>query len=140
MRKYLGLIWGLCHWIWSEGTKFWDHGLSDDLIHLQRSGKFRLKLWSHCKVENILKGSLDSIQTPSPSEKIQIMARKVCLMCKGKTLQDIVNKLLRTKSLLTSPSNALPYYCLNKLSRLWFVFLLKVMGWNPGYLFKSFLL
>ena len=37
------------------------------------------------KVENISKGSLDSI--PSPSMKMQIMGRKVCLGCKGKTLQ-----------------------------------------------------
>ena len=36
------------------------------------------------KVENILKGSLDLI--PSPSVKIQIMGGKVCLRCKGKTL------------------------------------------------------
>jgi hypothetical protein len=28
----------------------------------------------------------------------------------GKTLLGIVNKLLKTKSLLTSPSNDLPYY------------------------------
>ena len=62
------------------------------------------------KVENILKGSLDSIPSPSPSVKIQIMGRKVCLRCKGKTLPGIVNKLLKTKSLLTSPSNVLPYH------------------------------
>ena len=36
------------------------------------------------KVGNILKGSLDSI--PSPSVKIQIMGGKICLRCKGKTL------------------------------------------------------
>jgi hypothetical protein len=36
------------------------------------------------KVENILKGSLDSIL--SPSVKIQIMGGKVCFRCKGKTL------------------------------------------------------
>ena len=60
------------------------------------------------KVEKILKGSLDLI--PSPSMKIQIMGGKVCLRCKGKTLLGIVNKLLKTKSLLTSPSNVLPYY------------------------------
>ena len=36
------------------------------------------------KVEKILKDSLDSIQSPSPSMKIQIMGGKVCLMCKGK--------------------------------------------------------
>ena len=48
------------------------------------------------KVENILKGSLDLI--PSPSAKIQIMDKKVCLRCKGKTfLGNIVNRLLKTK-------------------------------------------
>jgi hypothetical protein len=36
------------------------------------------------KVENILKGCLDSI--PSPSVKIQIVGWKFCLRCKGKTL------------------------------------------------------
>ena len=30
------------------------------------------------KVENILKGSQDSIPSPSPSMKIQIMGEKVC--------------------------------------------------------------
>ena len=41
--------------------------------------------WSYrIKVEKFLKGSLDSI--PSPSVKIQIMGGKVCLRCKGKTL------------------------------------------------------
>ena len=59
-----------------------------------------------CKVKKILKGSLDSI--PSPSVKIQTMGGKVCLICKGKTLLGIVNKLLQTKSLLTSPSNVCP--------------------------------
>ena len=62
------------------------------------------------KVENILKGSLDPILLPSPSVKIQIMDGKVCLRCKGKTLLGIVNKLLKKKRLLTSPSNVLPYY------------------------------
>ena len=36
------------------------------------------------KVEKILKGTLDSIPSPSPS--IQIMGGKVCLKCKDKTL------------------------------------------------------
>ena len=62
------------------------------------------------KVENILKGSLDLIPSPSPSVKIQIMWGKVYLWCKGKTLLGIVNKLLKTKSFLTSPSNVLPYH------------------------------
>ena len=61
-------------------------------------------------VEKILKGSLDLILSPSPSVKIQIMGGKVCLRCKGKTLLGIVNKLLKTNSLLTSLSNVLPYY------------------------------
>ena len=55
------------------------------------------------KVEKILKGSLDLI--PSPSVKIQIMGGKVCLSCKGKTLQGDINKLFVFKSLLTTPSN-----------------------------------
>ena len=62
------------------------------------------------KVENILKASLDSIPSLSPSVKIQIIGGKVCLRCKGKTLLGVVKKLLKTKSLLTSPSNVLPYY------------------------------
>ena len=62
------------------------------------------------KVEKISKGSLDSIPSPSPSVKIQIMGGKVCHMCKGKTLLVIVNKVLKTKSLLTSPYNVLLYY------------------------------
>ena len=64
------------------------------------------------KVEKILKGSLNSIPSPSPSPslKIQIMGVKVCLRFKGKTLLGVVNKLLRTKSLLTSTSNVLLYY------------------------------
>ena len=59
------------------------------------------------KVEKILKGSLDLI--PSPSVKIQIMSGKVCFRCKDKTLLGVVNKLLKTKSLLTASSNVLPY-------------------------------
>ena len=54
------------------------------------------------KVEKILKGSLHS--TLSPSVKIQIMGGKVCLRYKG-----IVNKLLKTKSLLTTPSNVFAF-------------------------------
>ena len=53
------------------------------------------------KVENILKGSLDSIPSPSSSVKIQIMG--------GKTLLGIVNKPLKGKSLLTSTRIVLPY-------------------------------
>ena len=60
------------------------------------------------KVEKISKGSLDSIPSPSPFVKIEIMGRKVCLRCKGQTLLGIVSKLFKIKSLLPSPSNVLP--------------------------------
>ena len=63
-----------------------------------------------CKVDFSLKGSLDLISSPSLSLKIQIFWGKVCFKCKGKTLLGIVNKLLETKSLLTSSSNVSPYY------------------------------
>ena len=62
------------------------------------------------KVEKILKGILDSIPSPLSSVKIQIVGGKVCLRYKGKTLLAIVNNLMRTKSILTSPCNVLPYY------------------------------
>ena len=79
-------------------------------IHSSIGMHFIFILGFYGKVENILKGILDSIPSPSPSVKIQIMGGKVCLMCEGKTLLGIVNKLLKIKSLLTSPSNVLPYY------------------------------
>ena len=60
------------------------------------------------KVKKVLQDSLDLIPSPSPSVKIQIMGGKVCFRCKGKTLLGVVNKLLKPKSMLTSPSNVLP--------------------------------
>ena len=78
--------------------------------------RFFFMLWKYlvdlgCKVENILKSRLVLIPSPSPLVKIQIMGGKVCLWCKGKSLLGVVNKLLNTKSLLTSiTSNVLPYY------------------------------
>ena len=90
-------------------------------------------------VEKILKGNLNSI--PSPSLKIQIMGGKVCLRCKGKTLLGVVNKLLKQKVC----QHSLAMVCLiisSKLSRQKFEISLneKMMGSNPGYLLKSFLL
>ena len=70
--------------------------------------KAQYRYWDS-KVEYIFKGTLDSIPSPSTTVKIQILGGKVCLRCKGKTLLGVVNKLLNTKSLLTSPSNVLPY-------------------------------
>ena len=69
--------------------------------------KAQYRYWDS-KVENILKGTLDSIPSPSTTVKIQIMGGKVCLRCKDKTLLYIVNKLLKAMGLLTSPSNVLP--------------------------------
>ena len=77
---------------------------------------------------------------PSPSVKFQILGGKVYLRCKGKTLLGVVNNLLKTKSLLTSPSNVLPHYL--KYFPLQFEFSLKVIaiGWKHSYLLKNFLL
>ena len=79
-----------------------------------KPGEGKLKILIVSKwVKTISKGRLDSIPSPSPSVKIQIMDGEVCLRCKGKILLGIVKKLLKTKSLLTSmtsPSKVLPYY------------------------------
>ena len=64
----------------------------------------------HFKSREDLKGSLNSIPSPSPSVKIQIKGGKVCLMRKGKTLLGVVNKLFVFNSLLTTPSNVLPLH------------------------------
>ena len=81
----------------TENKKVKNKHLSNKYVHLNHQV-------CH-KVEKILKGSLDSISSLSPSVKIQIMGRKVCWRCKGKTLLGVVYKHLKTISLLTSPSN-----------------------------------
>ena len=72
--------------------------------------------------------------------KIQVIVGKVCLRRKYKTVLGVVNNLLKTKSLLTSPSNVLPHYL--KYFPLQFEFSLKVIviGWKHSYLLKNFLL
>ena len=83
---YRTFAWTSKSWIW-----FWSPKTGKSkIIHLHSD-----KLGD--KVERILKGSLDLIPSPSPSVKIEIMNGKVCLRCKGKTLLDIVNKLLKRK-------------------------------------------
>ena len=52
---------------------------------------------NNVNVEKISKGCMDSIPSPSPAVKIQIMGKKVCFRPKGKTLLGIANKLLNTK-------------------------------------------
>ena len=59
------------------------------------------------KVKKILKGSLDSISSSSPSVKIQILGGKVCSRHKSKTLLGIINTLFVFKSL---SSNVLPLH------------------------------
>jgi hypothetical protein len=76
------------------------------IIHAQGWRKVLKSEWAS-KVETILKGSLNSV-------KIQIMGGKVCLKCKGKILLGIINKFLKTKSLLTSPT----LFCLITSSKL----------------------
>ena len=83
------------------------HPNNADQAHNVQTGNLKQATPTQLK---ILKGSLDLIPSPSHSVKIQIMGRKVCLRCKGKTLLGVVNKLLKTKSLLTSPTNIFPYY------------------------------
>ena len=75
------------------------------------------------------------ISSPSPSVEIQIMGGKVCLRRKGKTLLGIDNKLFVFKSLLTTSSNVLTLHLSSPFS-----LKVKVMGSNPGYFLKSFLL
>jgi hypothetical protein len=87
-------------------VKYQKAGLQQQVIHnhpgcicliLELLDLFFCVLWPD-KVEKNLKGSLDLIL--SPSVKIQIMGRKVCLRCKGKTLLGIVNKFLRNKKIV----------------------------------------
>ena len=68
---------------------------------------------AHGKVEKISEDSLTSTSSSSLWLKIQIMDGKVCLRCEGKTLLGVVNKILRTDSLLTCPRNVL-LYCLKQ--------------------------
>ena len=75
------------------------NGGSDLSLNTTRRGQTLFEVLF--KVEKILEDSLDLILSPSPSLKIQIMGGKVCLRCKGKTLLGVVNKLLKTKSLLS---------------------------------------
>ena len=93
---------------WGSPTGHAPHG-PRAFIMVQSTGLKRERSLKINKVEKILRGSLDSITSPSTSVKIQSMGGKICLRSKGKTLLGIVNELLHTKSLLTSPSNVLRY-------------------------------
>ena len=63
------------------------------------------------KVEKILKGSLTLV--PSPSVKIQIMGKKVCLGCKGfenKKFVDITQQRFVLKPQVNFPANNLNFH------------------------------
>ena len=66
--------------------------------------------------KNILKDNLDSIPSPLPSVKIQIMGSKVCLRCKGKTLVgivknfDIIQQCFALLPQVNFPTNSLNFH------------------------------
>ena len=62
------------------------------------------------EVENILKGSLVSIPSPSPLVKIQIMGSKACLRCEGKTLLDITQQCSALLPQVNFPANNLNFH------------------------------
>ena len=64
---------------WGINANFGDIN-ADDYIPMFKAQNIH----QDSKVEKILKGSLDSISSPSPSVKIQIMGGKVCLRGKAK--------------------------------------------------------
>ena len=103
---------------------------------------FHITFWN--KVKKILKGSLNLIS--SPSVKIQIMGGKVCLRCIGKTLLglsfenkkfvDITQQCFVFTHQAAFTTNNLNFHW----RRRWYVSRIYVIGSNPGYLLKSFLL
>ena len=79
---------------------------ADSCHRLPLPGLYRVNLFL---VEKILKGSLDSIPSPSPSNSnygqeslLEVEKQNIAVCCK--------QKLLKNNSMLTSPSNVLPYY------------------------------
>ena len=84
---------------------------------------FFIQVVSNCfdpiKVKKILKCSQDSISSPSSLVKIQIMGKKF-------------NWGVKAKHCWVLSTNFMPF-----LPKIW---KMKVMGLNPGYLLKSFLL
>jgi hypothetical protein len=85
------------------------------------------------KVEKILKSSLDAI--PSPSVKIQIVGGKSCLRCKWQNIVGHCQQTFENKKFVD-----ITQQCFALLPQVNFSMKVKVMGSNPGYLLKSFLL
>ena len=97
-----------CFLLYNDPFKTTIFFLDTDMVKPNSNDDQPLEIQELIKVENILKGSL--VWIPSPSVKIQIMDGKFFLRCKGRTLLGIVNKLSKTKILLAPPSNVFPYY------------------------------
>ena len=74
--------------------------VGEKLIFLGHDFRYFLSWTNECKVEKILKGNLDSITFSENSN--------YGLESLWEVLLGVVNKLFKTKSLLTSPSNVLP--------------------------------
>ena len=117
--KKLGLSY-ILHSTWKSATfvihsfRRCDRAHKTFFISRKRENNYNNCRKQCVKVEKILKGSLDSIPSPSPSVKIQIMGEKVSLRCKGKTLLGDVNKVFVFKSLLTMAT----MFCLCTSSKL----------------------
>ena len=125
-------------WIWWKKVVILHH-FFNILVSLNSSFHFLYRFSCFLKVEKILEGSLDSIL--SPSVKNKILGGIASLKCKGKTFLGIGNKLLKKKVCWHHPAMVC-LYTWSKLSRPEFEFSLKVkvLGLNPGYLLKPFLL
>ena len=78
--------------------------VGEKLIFLGHDFRYFLIWTNECKVEKILKGNLDSI-TFTFSENSNYGLESLCEVLLG-----VVNKLFKTKSLLTSPNNFLPLH------------------------------
>ena len=103
---------------------------------------FFLSYCSISKIENISKGSLDSIPSPSTSVKLQILCGKVCLRCKGKNIAGHCQQTCENKKFvdITQQCFAILPQVNFSANNLNFLLTVKLMGLNPGYLLKSFLL
>ena len=103
--------WPDCQFIKFQDLRFQDWWFDSMKSKYTASVLFQESIltWFIVKEEKVLKGSLDSIPSPSPSVIIQIIGRKACLRWKGKILLGIVNRLLKTKKCWHQTSSVLPY-------------------------------
>ena len=107
------------------------------MLNLSATNKYEIHHWLlSFKVEKILKGTQDSISSPSPSVKIQIWEGKFAWGIKAKHCWALSTNFWIQK--LYWQCTAM--FCLYASSKLEFSLKVKVMRSNPGYLLKSSLL